>query len=101
MSQTNSLKQLIPFLKPFKKTLILIFASVPVIAFLQGVQPYLLQLTIEKLNKVNQSENNIYLYPVLIGASILILFGFKVWQNSLVQEIGQKFVFSNFSSFYL
>jgi ATP-binding cassette, subfamily B, multidrug efflux pump len=94
MSQTNSLKQLIPFLKPFKKTLILIFASVPVIAFLQGVQPYLLQLTIEKLNKVNQSENNIYLYPVLIGASILILFGFKVWQNSLVQEIGQKFVFS-------
>jgi len=94
MSQTNSLKQLIPFLQPFKKTLILIFASVPVIAFLQGVQPYLLQLTIEKLNKVNLSENNIYLYPVLIGASILILFGFKVWQNSLVQEIGQKFVFS-------
>ncbi len=94
MSKTNSLNQLIPFLKPFQKNLWIIFLTVPILAFLQGVQPYLLQLTIEKLNKTHQVENNIYLYPVLIGLSILILFGLKIWQNSLVQDIGQKFVFS-------
>lgn len=86
MERNNFLliKQIWPFLQPFKKQIIFILLFVPFIAFLQGIQPYLLKKTIDSL----QDE----FWPKLLGIALIILIILRIWQNIIVQFIGQKLV---------
>lgn len=97
--QANNLflvKQIAPFLKPFHKQILVISLSILLIAFLQGVQPYLLKKSID-LYTSSQSQANaklFWIYPLILFFSLLFLFGLKAWQNAEVQRVGQKFVFN-------
>ena len=100
------LKSISPFLSPFRKETSIVIALIPVIAFFQGVQPFLLKEALDRNNleknffdnlnaafNINLPSNTIWLYPLLLGLSLFFLLVVRVLQNSLVQRVGQKFVF--------
>ncbi len=77
-----------PFFRPFRKQIIGILLFVPFIAFLQGAQPYLLKKTVDEYAHSNLN----HAWPQLLGITLIVLIILRIWQNIIVQAIGQKLV---------
>ncbi|HEY9885670.1 MAG TPA: ABC transporter ATP-binding protein, partial [Vampirovibrionales bacterium] len=91
--QVNNLyliKQVLPFLKPYKKQLIFVLCTIPFIALFQGVQPFLLKNAIDFALK--KTSENIWLYPSLLFVAITLLFLIRSFQNYIVQTAGQSII---------
>lgn len=95
------LRQTLPFLRAYRGKILISMACIMPIAFLQGTQPYLLKLALDKtalskpiltqlsfIQKIGAQANPISI-AVALGISILFLFVFRLLQNAIVQEVGQ------------
>ncbi|MDJ0624855.1 MAG: ABC transporter ATP-binding protein [Candidatus Caenarcaniphilales bacterium] len=95
--QANNLyliKQIYPYLQPFRSQITVLILFIPLIAFLQAAQPYLLKKAIDHYTILKSAQINPWIYPILLGVSLILLFSLKTIQNIYVQSIGQKYVAS-------
>ncbi|MDX1918688.1 MAG: ABC transporter ATP-binding protein [Candidatus Caenarcaniphilales bacterium] len=88
-SNWELLKALIPFLRPYKKQITMIVILVPIVAALDGFQPYMLKGVIDQFINSDHSEIP---YGWYLAGLVLGSFCFTVMQNFLIQAVGQEFV---------
>lgn len=104
------LRQILPFLKPYKKEICITLFFIPFIALFQGMQPFLLKQALDRISKPQELTNeltnelisspniwqeffqSVWFLPSILFVTLLLLFVLRTVQNAIVQEIGQKFV---------
>ena len=92
------LKQMWPYIKPYRKHLLIVFLSLPFVSFFNAVQPFLFKQAIDlfttKQYLVEDLWHHPLFFPGILAISAIIATALQIIQNLTVQTIGQRFVAS-------
>jgi ATP-binding cassette subfamily B protein len=92
LDNLHLLKRILPFFSKYKKSIITSIAFIPIIAGLQGVQPLYLKMVVDTAINHNRTTLKWWVLPATMFVLLVILFFLRIWQNKIVQEVGQNFV---------